>query len=402
MPFHRILTEPSTGMRSSRRVEELFCGLGRYALRTRDGCLWIGGPAEHHGDMPTIETSSVLHTAARSIAFGDVNAAIVHMDGRLVMTSTPCASLPQLVKSYESLQEGGFEVPGKYLQCAIGETHVLALDDQHAVWGWGSNNSGQLGFPPEQDVRSLSERLQEALSGDVDVSKAERQATSRRLILENVKRIQAGYETSFALSRDGILFGWGTSSHGHLLGEPWSSRGFSLDDLSVAEHMKLIKHTVISRYKPEVLMYDVSQFSCSRHHGLAIMMDGSLWGWGRNEFGQARGDGLCGTASGLHHIADDVISCAAGARHSAYVDKRGNLFVWGCNDAGQLGIGTTTNEAHAFQVSEGYAQVACGTYCSLALHASGAVHHMGVIDQSHPSYPHQQWLALRPRVIWKP
>jgi alpha-tubulin suppressor-like RCC1 family protein len=72
-------------------------------------------------------------------------------------------------------------------------------------------------------------------------------------------------------------------------------------------------------------------------HSLAIIDDGTLWGWGNNYQYQ-----LCSeTRDNLTtpvKIMDDAVSVAAGSMHSLAVKSDGSLFGWGSNTYGQLGL----------------------------------------------------------------
>lgn len=390
-------------MSPRRQIDALFCGSSRYAVRTTDHCLWLGGPPQFGEELVFSTELSLLHTAARSLVFGDAGWVVIHQDGRLVFTGSPHASLKQILRSNEQVREAGFELPGRYVDCALGEQHVVTLDDCGGVWAWGNNEYGQLGQGEKSPGPRLSmrESLALAMSAEVDVDRARLAAEARVFVMDRVVSVHAAEHASFALTRDGVLYGWGSAWHGQLLGEPGPFRRrdafleIGTDEPSPAPVV------CVERLKPEVLAYDVAQVAGSRRHVLIVKRDGSLWGWGANQFGQARGDGIRTAASGLHLVAENVMSCAVSSMHSAYVDRGGRLFTWGCNDVGQLGHGTTLDEPCPHPVGEGYVKVACGGQLTLALHGSGALHHMGVIDHEGTVDPVFSQVALRPRTIWE-
>ncbi|MWP48321.1 MULTISPECIES: hypothetical protein [unclassified Gilliamella] len=78
-------------------------------------------------------------------------------------------------------------------QVATGIAHIIALDDQGNVWGWGQNG------------------YQEAAGG-----KYKGYPTSPVLVLENkdVIMINAGEYTSYALTRSGEVYSWGYNLYG--------------------------------------------------------------------------------------------------------------------------------------------------------------------------------------------
>ena len=75
---------------------------------------------------------------------------------------------------------------------------------------------------------------------------------------------------------------------------------------------------------------------------------------------------------------------ASGKRHTLAINSRGELYAWGVNDDGQLGIGTTTdNELAPQRVSRdsGWEAVSGGEYHSLALKSDGTLYAWGKNDR---------------------
>ncbi len=72
-------------------------------------------------------------------------------------------------------------------------------------------------------------------------------------------------------------------------------------------------------------------------HSLAVMSDGTLWGWGNNDQYQL-GSGARDDLATPVKIMDGAVSVAAGSMHSLAVKSDGSLFGWGSNTYGQLGL----------------------------------------------------------------
>ena len=79
-------------------------------------------------------------------------------------------------------------------------------------------------------------------------------------------------------------------------------------------------------------------------HTLMIDADGNVWAWGANEFGQL-GIGSSDDQTGPVKIdgLSGIEAVAAGDTHSVALDSKGDVWVWGSNDKYQLGLGTTEN-----------------------------------------------------------
>lgn len=107
----------------------------------------------------------------------------------------------------------------------------------------------------------------------------------------------------------------------------------------------------------------VAQMSLGDRHSAAIASDGSLWMWGDNSKG-ALGNGKKGNKESLGtpvKIMDGVSQVSLGDGHSGAVKKDGSLWMWGSNNYGQLGDGTTTDRLKPKKIMDGVSQVIlCG------------------------------------------
>ncbi|XP_056322199.1 E3 ISG15--protein ligase HERC5.2 [Danio aesculapii] len=91
----------------------------------------------------------------------------------------------------------------------------------------------------------------------------------------------------------------------------------------------------------------VIQIACGDQHSMALTKDGQLFVWGENAHGQL---GLkkeqAGTQSPQHLqslYGIPVAQISAGGNHSFVLSLSGAVFGWGSNSAGQLGLGDTTD-----------------------------------------------------------
>ncbi|MFN7044421.1 MAG: LamG-like jellyroll fold domain-containing protein [Flavobacterium sp.] len=111
------------------------------------------------------------------------------------------------------------------------------------------------------------------------------------------------------------------------------------------------------------------------NHTLAIKLDGTLWAWGDNTYGQL-GDGTTIDKSIPTQIGTDTnwSEISAGENHSLALKSNGTLWAWGYNFYGQLGDGTTVDKniptqiATGFSTSTSWTIISAGGNHSLALY----------------------------------
>lgn len=117
---------------------------------------------------------------------------------------------------------------------------------------------------------------------------------------------------------------------------------------------------------------------CGYAHVGAIKTNGTLWLWGRNSYGILGTNNTTPWSSPVQTVAGGTnwkqISC--GQNHTAAVKTDGTLWLWGRNNYGQLGTNNTTNVSSPVQtISAGtnWKQVSCGWSHTAAIKTDGTL-----------------------------
>lgn len=147
------------------------------------------------------------------------------------------------------------------------------------------------------------------------------------------KRLAIGDTTVVGVKADGTVWGWGSS----LTGELGSGQVY-LDQATPTQIPN---------------MTNFMEVATGGRHYLALRKDGTVWSWGDNRCGQLgyetepqltgwdkkpSGDTYSVTPKQIKELTD-VISVAAGSSFSVALTRNGDVYSFGCNDGGQLGLG---------------------------------------------------------------
>ncbi|MFA4986458.1 MAG: hypothetical protein WC712_07740 [Candidatus Brocadiia bacterium] len=182
-----------------------------------------------------------------------------------------------------------------------------ALCSDGAVYAWGENGSGQLGF------------------GDT----TERHTPTRVTALDdkNVTSISTEFAALFALCGDHTVYVCGSNSYGEL------GLGDSADRHSPT-------HSLFFDGKSTTALFG------TRWSGFAICAGPVVYGWGLSSYGQV-GTGTDGDQHSPVHptFYDDKhpVAIAGGEEFSIVLCENGSVYTCGQNSSGQLGIGDYVN-----------------------------------------------------------
>ncbi|KAK9398702.1 putative E3 ubiquitin-protein ligase HERC4 [Crotalus adamanteus] len=113
---------------------------------------------------------------------------------------------------------------------------------------------------------------------------------------------------------------------------------------------KLSEHDITTqtpqiRLLKELTNKYIVQIACGDHHSMALSKGGELFAWGENEHGQLGVEKKMGRIKEPQPVLAlegiPLIMIAAGSAHSMVVSIFGTVYSWGKNTFGQLGLGDT-------------------------------------------------------------
>ena len=217
-----------------------------------------------------------------------------------------------------------------------GRLYSIALDADGYVWCWGFNHYGQLG----NDSTDNSDTPVQVLHGEQDGD------YFLKDIIDVVACNGNGTATSYALDKNGYVWAWGDNQYGQL-GD---------DDLPNDSNtpVQVVDGEQTDGTTP--YLQDIIAISGGDCHVLALDNSGNVWAWGYNVSGQL-GNGsttVSDTPVQVEKAEDtpltDIVSISAGFRHSTAIDVYGDVWVWGLNSDGQLGLNHTNDEDYATQI----------------------------------------------------
>ena len=127
--------------------------------------------------------------------------------------------------------------------------------------------------------------------------------------------------------------------------------------------------------------------ACGKYHSAAIKTDGTLWTWGRDDYGQLGVNATSVTRSTpVQTVAAGTtwkqVDCSFNTTTAIKTD--GTLWTWGRNDKGQLGDGTTTDKSSPVQIAgTTWKQVSAGRTATGGVKTDGTLWMWGQGDWPH-------------------
>lgn len=285
----------------------------------------------------------------------------------------------------------------KWTKISNDQFNSLAIKSDGSMWVWGDNTSGQLG---------------QGYTSPLYISTA-----IQALTTQPWAQIASGHSFVLGLKQDGSLWAWGSNSSGQLgilstvnqsspvlvsgpsnvswalvaagqsfaiglttTGVLYSWGGNSngqLGDLSTSD-----KFSPILVSSPANVSWAL--VDCGDFHVLALTTSGQLYAWGNNSAGRLGISSTFSTSSPVLVSGPASTSWAAisgGNAHSLAITTSGVLYAWGFNSSGELGDLSVTSRSSPVLVSGPvgtvWSKVAAGQGYSLSISNTGLLYAWG-------------------------
>uniref|UniRef100_A0A669CV56 RCC1 and BTB domain containing protein 2 n=2 Tax=Oreochromis niloticus TaxID=8128 RepID=A0A669CV56_ORENI len=254
---------------------------------------------------------------------------------------------------------------GKWPVFALLPPEELRLIRQACVFGSAANEA--LYVTVNDEVFALGTNC----SGCLGLGDLQSTIEPRRIdVLCGKKIVSLSYGTGphvVIATADGEVYAWGHNGYSQL------GNGTTNHGLTPA----LVSTNLLSKRVTEV--------ACGSHHTIALTTDGEVYAWGYNNSGQV-GSGSTANQPTPRRVSSClqnkvVVNIACGQLCSMAVLDNGEIYGWGYNCNGQLGLGNNGNQQTPCRIAAlqgvNIVQVACGYAHTLALTDEGFVYAWG-------------------------
>ena len=248
-------------------------------------------------------------------------------------------------------------INSRWNEISTGDDFTYLLDVSNRLYRWGDNKNNTLS--------SELSRMPSPAQLIIDTGKE---------VIREFKDVSCADENVFVITKDNNIYYTGVVLNNLRVQEFTSykyndanwDRVFVAKDYILATKIDdpklyLIKNKTLLSFnrEPSIVDNDISNYKkiiAGENHFLLIKSDGSLWGFGDNNYNQL---GIPKDSENLSvklvKINDSVdwVDIAAGSSHSLGIDADGILYGWGDNTYNQLGIEDIDNFTSPTQIWKG-------------------------------------------------
>ncbi|KAM5463196.1 hypothetical protein MauCBS54593_007606 [Microsporum audouinii] len=270
------------------------------------------------------------------------------------------------------------------VQVAAGGMHCVALTHDGKVLTWGVNDQGALGRDTAWDggLKDIDAKSDCSSDSGSDTGLNPHESTPTAIPSDAfpegtvIVQVAAGDSSSFALTDDGLVYGWGTfrGNEGII--------GFDADT-KIQATPKLIPG-----------LKKITHVACGDNHTLALDNRGAVFAWGsgqQNQLGRriVERNKLNGLQPREFGLPKNIVHVGCGSFHSFAVHKSGKVYGWGLNSYCETGIqqGAGDDEAVVLHPTvidslkdKNITQICGGSHHSLARTAEGECLVWGRLD----------------------
>jgi alpha-tubulin suppressor-like RCC1 family protein len=298
---------------------------------------------------------------------------------------------------------------GSWLKVSVGPTNMAAINTAGTLWTWGYNDKGQLGdgttsnrsspvtvlggstwskvainnsgscyaLRTDGTLYAWGDNFNGQLGNGTTLNASNPTAVTTNTIFSQSgaasvglywKDVSCGGSHALGINQYGNAYAWGNNQWGQLGDTTTSNRS-----------------TPVRVSIPSANVSGIQQISAGYGSSAAIDSNGTLWTWGRNSSGILGNNSTDDRSTPVSVVGGQYwksvsLGSAITPTHAGGITTTGTLFMWGGNDLGQLGDGTTSNRSSPVTVMGGgtnWTQVSAGTKMSIGLTSEGALYVWG-------------------------